>query len=129
MSKSNIRQTLKMAALGLIVAGAPMAALAQGQDHGQPNRPGQEQARRDSQRQPDRQQQSHGPQRDDRHEANRSNRYRVVATVNLRSGPGTGFRRLGQLYAGRTITVDRVQPGWLHITGQGWISAGFARRA
>jgi len=128
MSKSNFRRTLNVAVLGLVVAGAPMAALAQGQ----PQRPGQQQSHNDRDRQPERgqQQQSHGPQRDnDRHEANRSGRYRVVATVNLRSGPGTNYRRIGQVWAGRTITVDRVQPGWLHIAGQGWISAPFARRA
>lgn len=130
MSKSNVRRTLSVAVLGLIVAGAPMAALAQGQHQGQYQGPGQAQSHRDNDRQPDRGPQQNGPRRDnDRHEANRSNRYRVVSTVNLRSGPGLNFRRIGQLYAGRTITVDRVQTGWLHIAGQGWISAGFARRA
>ena len=128
MLKSNFRRTLSVAVLGLVVAGAPMAALAQGQ----PQRPDQQQSHNDRDRQPERgqHQQSRGSQRDnDRHQANRSGRYRVTATVNLRSGPGTNFRRIGQLYAGRTITVDRVQSGWLHIAGQGWISASFARRA
>lgn len=125
MSKSNIRRTLSVAVLGLVVAGAPMAALAQG--HNQ--RPGQEQSHRDNDRQPDRGPSSRGNDRNDRHEANRSGRYRITSTVNLRSGPGTNHRRIGQLRAGRVVTVDRVQAGWLHISGQGWISASFARRA
>lgn len=58
----------------------------------------------------------------------RSSQYRVTSTVNLRSGPGTDYRRVGQVRAGRTIQVDQTRNGWLHVRNQGWISARFARR-
>lgn len=62
-------------------------------------------------------------------QADRAGRYRIISTVNLRSGAGTNFRRVGQLRAGQTVRVDQVRNGWLHVNGQGWVSAQYARRA
>ena len=157
MSSYNIRRTLSIAAAGLLVTAAPLGAVAQdygrpGQhqqpsgpqgrpnqgptapapNHARPNqgptahapnqaRPGQG---------PSNAHQNQGrPQVQPARPGHNVGRYRITSTVNLRSGPGTNFRRLGQLRTGRVVTVDRVQNGWLHIAGQGWISASFARRA
>lgn len=56
-------------------------------------------------------------------------RYRMMATVNVRSGPGTNFRRIGQVRAGNVVQVVQVRNGWLQIRGGGWVSSAFARRA
>ena len=73
--------------------------------------------------------QGRGQTQDRRPEVNRAGRYRITSTVNLRSGAGTNYRRIGQLRSGRMIEVDQVRAGWLHVRSQGWISAQFARRA
>lgn len=137
MAKTFSRQTLAaVAAVGLVVAGAPLAASAQ-------QRPQQQQHQQQRPQQPQSGSQQHGnsqhgdqpsgaqqhrPQQGPQQQAHRAGRYRVTATVNVRNGPGANHRRVGQVRAGRVIEVDQVRNGWLHIRGQGWISAQYARR-
>lgn len=137
MAKTFSRQTLAaVAAVGLVVAGAPLAANAQQR----PQQQHQQQQQRPQQSQQGSQQhgnQQHGNQSSDaqqhrpqqgQQQAHHAGRYRVTTTVNVRNGPGTNHRRVGQVRAGRVIEVDQVRNGWLHIRGQGWISAQYARR-
>ena len=128
MSIKPVRVFLSVALLGVGAIAAPMAAAAQDRPQAQhqgsqghvEQRPGQNQSS-----------QNHNASRPNQgqQQANRSGRYRITSTVNVRSGAGTNFRQVGQLRAGRTVQVDQVRNGWLHVNGQGWISAQFARRA
>lgn len=56
--------------------------------------------------------------------------YRITADVlNIRSGPGTSFERIGQLREGAQVAVTAVKDGWGTIAyggGTGWISLEFA---
>lgn len=151
LKKPKSRTILPVALLGLAVISTPFAASAQ-----QPNAPqnqGRDQGndrsddRRDDRGPDDRGPDDRGPDdrgrddrgRDDRGRDNRTDqrgqqnvqrdgRYRIISTVNIRSGAGTNYRRVGHLRAGRVVEVDRVRNGWLHVRGQGWISGQFARR-
>lgn len=151
MSTTSFRKTLGIALIGALAVSAPLAAGAQAQER----RPTQSQSGQyqDHDRGPQQghggqgnyqgqgqgQYQQHGPNRPQTpqsrpsrpgqgHQSWGAGRYRVVATVNLRNGPGVNYRRIGQLWAGRAIDVDRVQNGFLHLRGGGWISGQFARR-
>ena len=44
--------------------------------------------------------------------------------LNIRSGPGTDYSRVGSLSAGRTAEVVEVLDGWYHITN-GYVSADY----
>ena len=48
--------------------------------------------------------------------------------LNIRSGPGTEFDRVGTLYAGRIVEVEEILYGWYKIEG-GYISADYAVEA
>lgn len=48
--------------------------------------------------------------------------------LNIRSGPGTDFDRVGTLYAGRIVEVEEILFGWYKIEG-GYISADYAVQA
>lgn len=56
--------------------------------------------------------------------------YRITADVlNIRSGPGTNFDRVGQVAEGAEVTVTAVENGWGAVTYRevsGWISLEFA---
>lgn len=130
MSNKFFHPLLAAAAVGVVALG-PLAAQAQSQ-HQQPSRQSTEQHSHSSSQDRDRSNasQNHGQQDQGRQEQGRqAGRYRITSTVNLRSGPGTNNRRVGQLRAGQVVQVDQVRNGWLHISGRGWISAQFARRA
>ncbi|WP_202911173.1 SH3 domain-containing protein [Ancylobacter sp. TS-1] len=48
----------------------------------------------------------------------------VTSNVNIRSGPGTGYRVIGSLPAGARVNVGRCSGNWCRVAG-GWVSAGF----
>lgn len=48
----------------------------------------------------------------------------VEGPLNIRSGPGTSYNRVGSLSAGRTAEVVEVLDGWYHITS-GYVSADY----
>lgn len=155
MSNQANRAFLSAALIGVFAVSAPLAAMAQTPHRAnerapvQQNRPQVAPAQtRPSAPAPQQQvrpyapppvQQAHkGPQRPQaqapsrpqaQYQAPRASRYRITSSVNMRSGPGQQFRRVGQVHAGRMVEVDQVRNGWLHIRGQGWISAQYARRA
>ena len=49
----------------------------------------------------------------------------TTGTLNIRSGPGTGNKKVGALHAGRVVQVLEVLDGWYKIEG-GYISAEYA---
>ena len=108
----------------------PLAAQAQQPQHPQQRQPQHQQSQGPQHQQP----QQSRPQQNGRNapshaQGQQAGRYRIVSTVNIRSGVGTNFRRLGQFGAGHVVQVDQVRNGWLHVANRGWISAQFARRA
>ena len=132
MSKIVFRTSLTAIIAGVAALSAPLAVNAQQQ------RPQQQPQQQQQQHQPQHQAQQPQPSRPQqqpqaqpqRPQANaQTGRYRITSTVNVRSGPGTNTRRVGSLSGGRVVEVDQVRNGWLHVRGQGWISAQFARRA
>lgn len=136
MSNTTFRKGLTAAAAFTLVLAAPLAVAAQSQQNNQPQRGQDSQQQSRGQSQPDRGQSSERDQpqaprgqNQNRGQSQQSGRYRITSTVNVRSGPGTNNRRVGQLRAGQVVSVDQVRNGWLHVQGQGWISASFARRA
>ena len=51
-----------------------------------------------------------------------------TVSLNVRSGPSTGYRVVDVLYAGENVDVDRCQGGWCYITHSGpdgWVSARY----
>src|SRR5215212_2324902 len=58
-----------------------------------------------------------------------------TTSLNVRSGPGTGYAVVDRLYAGEQVTVDRCVPGyrWCHVDtaagADGWVSAASLRDA
>lgn len=56
--------------------------------------------------------------------------YRITADVlNIRSGPGTSYDRVGQITEGTEVTVTAVENGWgavIYREVSGWISLEFA---
>jgi uncharacterized protein YraI len=52
--------------------------------------------------------------------------------LNVRSGPGAGYAKVGTLPAGFRVNVTGCQPGWCRIRGggvSGWASAGYLERS
>jgi len=49
-------------------------------------------------------------------------------SLNVRTGPGTGYDKAGKLYEGEVVTAGELQDGWYKLTGdeEGYISAEFA---
>ncbi|MFN6981105.1 MAG: SH3 domain-containing protein [Brevundimonas sp.] len=132
MSNKTFRNGLTAAAAFTLVLAAPLAVVAQ-QQNNQPQR-GQSESQQQSRGQSQSQNQNSGQSQSQRSQnqnsgQSQSGRYRITSTVNVRSGAGTNTRRVGQLRAGQVVSVDQVRNGWLHVQGQGWISASFARRA
>jgi uncharacterized protein YgiM (DUF1202 family) len=144
MSNQANRAILSAALISVFAVSAPMAASAQVPQRGndrapvqqnrpqvqasqtRPSSPAPQQSVRPSAPAPAHQAKK-GPERPQA-QAQRAGRYRITSTVNLRSGAGQQFRRVGQVRAGNTVQVDQVRNGWLHIRNQGWISAQYARR-
>jgi len=57
--------------------------------------------------------------------------YKITAepSLRIRSGPGTGYSKLGNVYCGQTVTVTEVSGNWGKITYNGvtgWISLEYA---
>lgn len=51
--------------------------------------------------------------------------YRASSNLNIRSGPGTGYRTVGRLSAGQPFTATGSQGEWVQIAGGGWVSAHY----
>ncbi|RZJ28179.1 MAG: SH3 domain-containing protein [Brevundimonas sp.] len=51
--------------------------------------------------------------------------YRATANLNIRSGPGTGYRSMGRLSAGQPFSAIGSQGEWVQIAGGGWVSAHY----
>ena len=58
-----------------------------------------------------------------------SGTYRVssYSGVNVRSGPGTGYRRIGGLSNGTRVSATGYSNGWVRIASGGWVSGGYLR--
>ena len=49
----------------------------------------------------------------------------VASTANVRTGPGTNYGVIMQVYAGTEVSIGQCTPGWCAIGipgGQGWVS-------
>jgi len=51
--------------------------------------------------------------------------YRATANLNIRSGPGTGYRSVGRLSAGQPFSATGSQGEWVQIAGGGWVNARY----
>lgn len=56
--------------------------------------------------------------------------FAAVATsaVNVRTGPGTGYSVIDQLYAGENVSVQRTAGGWCYVSKSGpdgWVSCAY----
>lgn len=52
----------------------------------------------------------------------------ITSTLNVRSGAGTGYGRVGKVYAGALVTILAEVDGWYHITTdklEGYVSAEY----
>src|SRR3954467_6573902 len=52
----------------------------------------------------------------------------ATGSVNVRSGPGTGYQVLDQLYAGERVSIVDHSGGWCGISGaraDGWVSCAY----
>lgn len=50
------------------------------------------------------------------------------SAVNIRSGPGTSYRKVDALYSGETVEITECRGGWCHIQHpgpDGWVSGRF----
>jgi uncharacterized protein YgiM (DUF1202 family) len=54
--------------------------------------------------------------------------YRAGANLNIRSGPGTGYRSVGRLSPGQPFTATGSQGEWIQIAGGGWVNARYVTR-
>lgn len=55
----------------------------------------------------------------------------VKSYLNVRSGPGTNYPSIGKLYNGDTMTVDKEQDRWAHMTHgslTGWVSMDYIKK-
>ncbi|WP_420478608.1 SH3 domain-containing protein [Brevundimonas sp. FT23028] len=51
--------------------------------------------------------------------------YRATANLNIRSGPGTGYRTVGRLSSGQPFSAIGSQGEWVQIAGGGWVNAHY----
>ncbi|KQS55748.1 peptide-binding protein [Brevundimonas sp. Leaf363] len=51
--------------------------------------------------------------------------YRATANLNVRSGPGTGYRTVSRLSAGQPFSAVSSQGEWVQIAGGGWVNANY----
>ena len=51
--------------------------------------------------------------------------YQSTANLNIRSGPGTSYRTMGQLSAGQPFTAIGSEGEWVQIAGGGWVNARY----
>lgn len=51
--------------------------------------------------------------------------YRATSNLNIRSGPGTGYRTVGRLSAGQPFSAIGSQGEWVQIAGGGWVNAHY----
>lgn len=51
--------------------------------------------------------------------------YRATSNLNIRSGPGTGYRSVGRLSAGQPFSATGSQGEWVQIAGGGWVNARY----
>ncbi|HEY0925873.1 SH3 domain-containing protein [Brevundimonas sp.] len=51
--------------------------------------------------------------------------YRATSNLNIRSGPGTGYRTVGRLSAGQPFSAVGSQGEWVQIAGGGWVNAHY----
>ena len=59
--------------------------------------------------------------------ASSNNTGRVTASaLNIRSGPGTNYDKLGVLQYGQSVTILENKGGWYRIPS-GWVSASYIR--
>lgn len=52
----------------------------------------------------------------------------TTGSVNQRTGPSTGYQRMGVLGAGSAVDVRYCQPGWCRVSsylGTGWVSSRY----
>lgn len=54
--------------------------------------------------------------------------YRATSNLNIRSGPGTGYRTVGRLSAGQPFSAVGSQGEWVQIAGGGWVNANYVTR-
>ena len=50
----------------------------------------------------------------------------VTGSLNVRSGPGTGYDKCGKIYAGKTVEILETLDGWYRIP-EGYVSADYIR--
>ncbi|WP_322414878.1 SH3 domain-containing protein [Mesorhizobium huakuii] len=56
----------------------------------------------------------------------------TTTNLNVRSGPGAGYAKVGTLPAGFRVNVSGCEPGWCRIHGggiSGWASSGYLAQA
>ncbi|WP_297110631.1 SH3 domain-containing protein [uncultured Devosia sp.] len=73
-----------------------------------------------------------GGQQDSGSGASVSGNARATAALNVRSGPGTGYRAIDVLDRGERVQVERCQSGWCRINHNGpdgWVSARYLSNA
>ncbi len=54
----------------------------------------------------------------------------VSSSLNVRSGPGTSYSRIGKVYNGNVLTVYSVRSGWVELDYKGrhgWVSDGYIK--
>jgi uncharacterized protein YgiM (DUF1202 family) len=51
--------------------------------------------------------------------------YRATSNLNVRSGPGTGYRTVSRLSAGQSFSAIGSQGEWVQIAGGGWVNAHY----
>lgn len=52
----------------------------------------------------------------------------TTGALNIRSGPGTSYDKLGQLYKGRELSIVKMESSWIQIRlpeGLGWVSSEY----
>lgn len=51
--------------------------------------------------------------------------YQATSNLRIRSGPGTGYRQVGNLSAGQPFSAIGSQGEWVQIAGGGWVNARY----
>ena len=55
----------------------------------------------------------------------------AISSVNVRSGPGTGYRAIDTLHSGDAVDIDHCQGSWCFVSKSGpdgWVSANYLSR-